>query len=88
MKTINKINKINELCLQIQDKNLASVFTRYSGHVDAMYITLYPGKWVTDYPDKEIIFLEVYFLDGAELEFLKLVNYLQSILLTGIIEKP
>ena len=93
MKTINKINKINELCLQIQEQNLASVFTRYAGHTDQVSVTLYPGGWSADYPDKQIIFLELFFDLGADkikqdLEFFKLINYLQSILLTQRFEKP
>jgi len=90
MKTINKINKINELCLQIQEQNLASVFTRYAGHTDQISVTLYPGGWHADYPDKQIIFLELFFDLGVEqdLEFFKLINYLQNILLTQKIEKP
>ena len=92
MKTINKINKINELCLEIQNKQLATVFTRYAGHTDQIDITLYPGEWVADYPDKEIIFITIYCFDQDktynDLQYFKLVNYLQSILITGIIEKP
>ena len=66
METINKINKINELCLQIQELNLASVFTRYAGHTDQVSVTLYPGGWSADYPDKQIIFLELFFDLGAD----------------------
>ena len=92
MKTINKINKINELCLEIQDKQLASVFTRYAGHTDQIDVTLYPGEWNADYPYKDIIFITIYCYNQDktynDLQYFKLVNYLQSILITGIIEKP
>jgi hypothetical protein len=92
MKTINKINKINELCLQIQDKQLATVFVRYAGHTDQIDVTLYPGEWAADYNDKEIIYKTIYCYNQDkthnDLQFLKLINYLQSIIITGIIEKP
>lgn len=91
MRTINKLNKINEICLQIQDKELATMFVRYAGHVNNIYIMIYPGRYITEYPEKDIIYKEINCDDTDktynDLQYFKLLYYLQSILITEKFDK-
>jgi hypothetical protein len=93
MKAITKLNKISELAFAIQDKELATMFLRYSGHTNEIDVTLYPGKYNFDYAPENIIYFTIYCDNNGDkthndLKYFKLINYLENILLTEIIEKP
>lgn len=93
MKTITKLNKITELAFAIQDKELATVFVSYSGHVNIINISLYPGLWNPEYLSENVIYITINCDNDGDkifndLNYFKLINYLQNILLTEKIEKP
>lgn len=90
MTSKEKLNKISELLFKIESLELATVFFKYSGHTKDINISLYPGKWHQDYPDKEIIYITHYDSEKAHKNILykDLIIYLQECIINQKIIKP
>lgn len=41
-----KIQEIYDMCFQIQTKGIATVFVRFSGHINGVEIDIYYGGWI------------------------------------------
>ena len=85
MTTINKLNQISSLAIRIQEMGLGSVNVWYSGHVDQISIDLYPGGWRMNL---ETRINKHFYCDqpDADLNFLKLINYLQTCIINNEIK--
>ena len=85
MTTINKLNQISSLAIKIQEMGLGSVNVWYSGHVDQISVDLYPGGWSKELQTR----IHKYFYcdqPDSDINFLKLINYLQSCIINNEIK--
>lgn len=89
-KTINTLNIINNLCFDIQKKNIATVFVDYSGHVNILSIRLFPGDWNTEIDQITNISIDHVNLDNnyKPERISLLINYLQNCIIANKILIP
>lgn len=92
-KTINTINIISNLCYDIQQRGIATVFVDYSGHVNKIDVRLFSGVWDSD--NSEINQINNVSISHVNLDYRYkperisvLINYLQNCILANKVLIP